>query len=81
MADTIEINEVAQFEVSFVDGDTRTFSIPNPKDNIGYNEIAPINDYIRANNLLVGDKTGATFAQINSVYRYETKKLTLDLSE
>lgn len=64
MADTIKTSRTLKLEYDFVDGDTRTNNIKDPRDNITSNEIAELNTFLRANNALIGDKYQATFAQI-----------------
>lgn len=64
MADTISSSSTLKLEYDFVDGDTRTNNIKDPKDNITSNDIEELNTFIRANNALIGDKYQATFARI-----------------
>ena len=80
MADVITQKNQLQFDYAFVDGDTRISYINNPKDSISAAEIDELNTYIRANNLIVGDKFGSTFAQINKVTRINKTTTTLDLN-
>lgn len=79
MADSLKSSATAQFEFAFVDGDTRTFNLPNPKANITQEEVQDLNSYIRENNLIVGDKDGGTFAQINKITKIGKSVLTVDL--
>lgn len=79
MADSLKSSATAQFEFAFVDGDTRTFNLPNPKANITTEEVQDLNSYIRENNLIVGDKEGGTFAQINKITKIGKSVLTVDL--
>ena len=77
--DIVTTNNKDQYEFAFVDGDTRTVNIPNPKANITREQIAELNAFIKANNLIVGDKDGGTFAQINKVTRITSQVTTIDL--
>lgn len=79
MADSVKSSATAQFEFAFVDGDTRTFNLPNPKAEITPEEVQDLNAYIRENNLIVGDKEGGTFAQINHIKRIGKTTVTVDL--
>lgn len=58
-----------KIDTYYVDGDSRLLTLKNPKTNISQSEIASINNMIQANNLLIGDKTGATFGKITTVTR------------
>lgn len=80
MADSIKSSAYAQYEFAFVDGDTRTFNFPNPRNEIQRDQIEELNAYIRANNLIVGDREGGTFAQINSIKRVTKSITTVDLN-
>lgn len=75
MADTIKTTKELKIENYFVDGDTRTIVYPNPRSDITSTEISELNSFIQENNLLVGDKAGATFGRINKVDRV-TKTIT-----
>ena len=79
MPDTIATNSTLQFEFAFVDGDTRQANIKNPKAGITENDIANLNQMIRANNLIVGDRYQSTFAQINYAKRINKTTTTLDI--
>lgn len=63
----------------FVDEDTRLQKIKNPKNGIGSSDIDELNAWIQANNVVIGDKNGATFARIKSAIRRTTTKTELDL--
>ncbi len=80
MADVITQKNQIQFEFAFVDGDTRLAYLNNPKDTISTQEIEELNTYIRANNILVGDKYQSTFAQINKATRVTKITTTLDIN-
>ena len=64
----------------FVDGDTRTITMKNPRSDITTEEITDLNSFIRTNNLLIGDETGAIFANIQKVTKGTTTTRKLDLS-
>lgn len=80
MADVITQKNQIQFEFAFVDGDTRLAYINNPKDTVTAQEIDDLNTYIRANNLIVGDRYQSTFAQINKATKISKTTTTLDLN-
>lgn len=80
MADTFSQSRELKFETMFVDGDTRTFSIKNPKANISQNELSNLNTYMQTNNILIGDKYGGRFGRITKVETVNKATVTLDLT-
>lgn len=79
MADVSTNTESLKFDYLFVDGDTRSQTLKNPKPTITTSEITELQNYIRANNLLIGDKAGGTFGRINAVTRITERKTFLDI--
>lgn len=80
MADIVTQDSTLVFDLMFVDGDTRTQKLKNPKATITENEIAELNAFIQANNLVVGDKYGATFGKIAKVTRRNEVITKLDIN-
>lgn len=78
MADSMSESESLKFDYLFVDGDTRTQTIKNPKSNITTSEITALQEFMRANNVVIGDKAGGTFGRIDKVTRINERKLYLD---
>lgn len=81
MADIIKTSAALSFENLFVDGDTRTFNVKNPKANITDEEIEELSGYIQQNNLLISDKWGGNFGRIAKVTRTRTMSRYLDFNE
>lgn len=81
MADTVKTTRELKFEGIFVDGDTRSFSVKNPKANIAQSEIVSLNSFMQTNNILVGDKYGGRFGRITSAAKVEKTTVTLDLED
>lgn len=81
MADVLSESAEVKFEAYFVDGDTRTMTLKNPKGNITTSEIENLQSYIRQNNLIVGDKMGGTFGKFEKVTRIKTYKTYIDFGE
>lgn len=79
MADTATYSDELKIEALFVDGDTRTFSVKNPKATIGQANIAALNTYMQENNILVGDKYGGRFGRIQTAKKVKKTTVTLDL--
>ncbi len=79
MADTVSYSNELKIETMFVDGDTRTFNIKNPKSNISQSDITNLNAYMQTNNVLVGDKYGGRFGKITQASTVNKATTTLDL--
>lgn len=84
MADTIKTAYTLDIECLFVDGDTRTIKLQNPKSTIETSEITALNTLILngggSNSLLIGDRTSADFYRIDTVTKVNTTTTTLDLT-
>ena len=81
MADTIKTAYNLVIETVFVNGDTRTITIKNPRENISASDITELNSYMQENNIIVGDKDGATFGRIKKATRRATTITYLDISD
>lgn len=79
MADTMTQSQELRIEVMFVDGDTRTFNIKDPKSNISQSDIAQLNTFMQANNILIGDKYGGRFGKTLLATTVDKTTMTLDL--
>lgn len=80
MADITTNSSVLKIENLFVDGDTRTVTLKNPLATIDQSDIQALDNYLRDNNLLIGDKWGGNFGRIVEVKRVTTTRKFLDLS-
>ena len=80
MADTVKISDDLLIENLFVDGDTRNLTLKNPKSNITTSDITALNNFMQANNIIIGDKAGATFGKITKVTKKQKVSTTLDLT-
>jgi len=79
MADTTSQSSELKMEALFVDGDTRTFNMKNPKANIAQSDIAALNTLMQTNNLLVGDKYGGRFGRLTYAATVNKTTVNLDL--
>jgi len=79
MADIYKQSYILKIKLGFADGDTRTINLDNPKNNLQASEVHQISQYIKNNNLLLGDKYGADSAGILTADIVESAKTTLDL--
>ena len=81
MADTVQSSSALNIELGFVDGDTRTLSIADPKTNINLGTAAAnLGNLVKANNLLIGDKEGAASSGIKGTKLVTNKTTKLDLT-
>ncbi len=73
MADKTNSSKELKIENLFVDGDTRTITLKNPKDTITTGEITALETLILngggSSSILIGDKYGSDFKQIWEVRR------------
>lgn len=84
MADKISNTSTLNIETAFKDTDTRTIKLKNPRDNIGTQDITALETLIRngadgSNSLLIGDKRGSDFLQIDRVVKVNKTTTTFDL--
>lgn len=80
MADTVQNTETLKIDNLFVDGDTRVITLKNPKQNISVSDINALQNFMQANNVIVGDRYEGTFGRIESVTRVTEQRTSLDLS-
>lgn len=88
MADKQTVTTNLKFEWLFLDGDTRVFTMKNPKETITTAEIQAIETLIIdapqeqtdvQTQLLIGDKASSLFRRINTVVREQVTTMDLDL--
>ena len=79
MADIYKQSYILKIKLGFADGDTRTINLDNPRNNLTAAEIYEVSQFIKNNNLLLGDKYGADSAGILTADVVQTAKTTLDL--
>lgn len=79
VADIIIANTVQlALEVEFADGDTRTITQDNPKDDI---TTADLEAFQRAaSGVLIGDKASSPFSRLKQALRRTTVKTTMDFN-
>ena len=87
MADTVKTTKSLVMVAEFADDDTRTLSLDDPNATIGAAsaaaaaQILALAAYIKANQILIGDKTGAAFSRIKSAKIVQRSVTQLDLTE
>ena len=79
MADTTKTASVLNIECSFLDGDTRTITLKNPRTGISASDIASLETFIQENNLVIGDRANSDFRKIKKAFIRHTTTTNLDL--
>lgn len=80
MADVSTTTSQLKIDTYYVDGDTRVITLKNPKGTISTSEITDLEAYMRANNVIVGDKMAGTFGKISSIIKVTEGRTYLDFS-
>lgn len=80
MADIVKTEKTLRIDTVFVDGDTRSITLKNPKATIQSSEIAELNAFMQANNILIGDKAQGTFGRIKSATTVDKQSIQLDIT-
>ena len=79
LADTYKQTYILKIKLGFADGDMRTINLDNPKSNLQASQIHELSQFIKTNNLLLGDKYSADSAGILTADIVESMKITLDI--
>lgn len=84
MADTQSTTSTLNIETAYKDTDTRTIKLKNPRSNITTSDITALETLIRngtdgSASLLIGDKRGSDFLQIDKVTKVNKTTTTFDL--
>ena len=87
MADTIKSSNTLVLNAEFVDEDTRTISVDDPNATIvaagasASASVSALGNFIKTNNILIGDKAGADFSRIKSAKVVIKSVTNLDLND
>ena len=84
MADKTTTTSTLNIETAFKDTDTRTIKLKNPRENISTGDITSLETLIRngsdgSESLLIGDKRGSDFLQIDKVTKVTKSTTEFDL--
>jgi len=79
MSDIYKQSYILKIKLGFADGDTRTINLDNPRNDLTASEIYEVSNFIKTNNLLLGDKYGADSSGILTADIVQSAKTTLDL--
>lgn len=85
MADKTTVTSELKINNLFVDGDTRTITLKNPKVNILTSEITALETLIKngdtgTESILIGDKYGSDFRRIETVTKVNKTTIEYDIS-
>ena len=78
-ADTVTEDNVISIKTTYADDDTRTFSLPNARDDVTSEEIAELDKWIVDNQILLSDKSLANTTGIESATHINTSRIKLDI--
>lgn len=79
MADTIKSSEILNIECDFSDGDTRTITLRNPKNNVSSSDIENLETFMQENQIIIGDRDSSDFRRIKRAVKRNTTTRYLDL--
>lgn len=79
MADKVKQTQSLIIEVKFLDGDTRTITLRNPKSDITTSEITELETFLETSNILIGDRDSSDFSKIKKVLKRDSFTTILDL--
>ena len=80
MADTIKTTRDLKFKALFMDGDDRTITVKNARNDIEQSEITDFQNWLLTNQVVIGDKTGAAFAKFEKATIITTTDRYLDIA-
>lgn len=79
MADILKDSYTLKFNLLFVDGDTRTITLKNPSDTITSADVESLDNWMRSNQPVIGDKWQGAFAKIAEATKVTTNTRELDI--
>lgn len=80
MADTIKSASELLIECAFRDGDTRTITLNNPRNDLSDSDIENLEEFISGNLVIIGDREGAEFWKVKRAFIRNTTTTYLDLN-
>ena len=79
MADKVKTSNELVIECKFIDGDTRTITLRNPRNNISASDIEDLESFMQENNIIIGDRDSSDFSKIKNAVKRVTTTTYLDL--
>lgn len=78
--DTITSSREGKLVVEFYDSDNRTVTFDNPRPDLTAADVNAVVNYMKTNQPVIGDKTGASIVGASSYKTVEKTNTKLDLS-
>lgn len=79
MADKVKTASILNIECVFLDGDTRTITLKNPKSNLKASDIENLETFMQENNIILGDRDSSDFRKIKRAVKRDISTAYLDL--
>lgn len=79
MADISKTESILNIECVFLDGDTRTITLKNPKRSVSSSDIENLETFMQENNIIIGDRDLSDFRKIKRAVKRNTTTSYLDL--
>ena len=79
MADIIKTASLLNIECVFLDGDTRTITMKNPRGNISSSDKENLETFMQTENIIIGDRDSSDFRKIRKAVKRNTTTSYLDL--
>jgi len=79
MADISKTESIFSIECVFLDGDTRTITLKNPKRSVSSSDIENLETFMQENNIIIGDRDLSDFRKIKRAVKRNITTTYLDL--
>ena len=79
MADIVKTASLLNIECVFLDGDTRTITMKNPRSNVSSSDIENLETFMQTENIIIGDRDSSDFRKIRKAVKRNTTTSYLDL--
>ena len=79
MADIVKTASLLNIECVFLDGDTRTITLKNPRSNVSSSDIENLETFMETNQIIIGDRDSSDFRKIKKAVKRNTTTTYLDL--
>jgi len=79
MADISKTESILNIECVFLDGDTRTITLKNPKRSVSSSDIENLETFMQENNIIIGDRDLLDFRKIKRAVKRNITTTYLDL--
>jgi hypothetical protein len=80
MSDKVTTSKELKINMTFVDGDSRTITVDNPKDSLTAAQINAVAAIAKTTQAVIGDKAGAAFHEFDTAKITEKETCVLDLN-